>query len=492
MANAPIVLSDATSMLDEVYRMKAVRQQARFGATAQHISNKKVKWAGGAMHRKLVNQIYTGARVTSSLEATLPDSTKINTVDVTIEESHLRRLAATIGRSIPASLEMDGSEHAVFNIARELAVQSHQALGEKRNQLLNSNADCVKAIIDTMYADDGDTWSASTTLTAFLKLKSGSVSKFHEGEILDIRTGSDNADLRCAVTVNDVIPDEYLFGRNVGPGIVVTYLSAGTGGETNLDAVVADDELVAHGELAYNYPVTFNSLADLTSSPGAYFDQTRTTVGNRYLIPMGRDWSSGGTYGNGDGTKVDFDIDTHFGVMANSFARLLPGAREYMKGQENDDFKLTDAMIAQATPELVNEMAKQAGDSSKRFTTRLASDLDAAVRKKLVAVAGWHGSVLFHPNLPPIVLQPEPLMDEGEMRLFEPNAWEVIRMGGTSERPQWVPGGTIGGIWHPVYNAGSTNTILTMNLQAATFIIELFFCQQPKLLYRALGLQDTI
>ena len=409
MADPYVLLDDATDMLDQVYEMEPVVQEGRFGTTAQHIK-KETPFTGGKIEKKLLNMIYSGARATADLEADAPDPVKIDVAPIQIDEDDLRRLSITITHSIQAGMEVDGSKHAVWNLATQLALQSLQAIGEKRNQMLNSDSNAQKALVVEKYdpngaaygtsAADSATGNASGT-RAFLKIDSGSISAFHMGEIIDIHA-ADASNIRIIAKVLGVIHDTYMRGLAVGPGIVcqlATDSTYATGGDDNTFANVVDgDMIVNRGEAAgCGYAGAFNALMDITASPGAYFGETRATYTNQYLVPYGRDYSTGGTYGNGDGTKVNLDIDTHLGPFADLMGMLIPPARAY---RNNGEFQMTSAMVCQAQPDLVNEIARLAGDGTQRFTKRLATDLDAATRAKLVAQSGWVGSVIFHPSMP--------------------------------------------------------------------------------------------
>lgn len=487
MANeGQMLLAQATNLLDEVWDLQEVVQEGRFGSTAQHIKT-VTPWKGGAMHRKLVNMQYSGAIATADLEADAPNPTKIDLLDVEIQESHLRRLSFSISHSIQAQMETSDPDHAAYNIARELALQANETIGEKRNQLLNSDANARKCLVAAKYTVNGATYSQATT--AFLKIDAGSVSGFHQGEIIDIHSGS-TATVRVVAQVTDVIHDTYMLGANVGPGITVKVSTdyPSTGGycdDANFDNVVDNDMIVNRAELAgCGYHAAFSSLMDLTTTPGTYFGVTRTTAGNRFLIPYGHDYSVGGTYGSNNGTMVTLDIDAHFGPFADVMGLLIPPARAYRK---NKDFQLTDALVCQASPSLVNEIVRQAGQGSALFTRAVAADMDAASRAKLVAVAGWNGAVLMNPNTPPIVVQPEALAPANTIRMFEPNCWEFIRMGGNAPTMIKTPQGDI---WHNRRNTTTGN--LTSILDASGFVIEAPFCDQPRLNYVIQGVKSSL
>ena len=472
MADPYIVLSDATAMLDEVYDTDPIVQQARFGATAQHISRSD-SWKGGAMHKKFINQIFSRTLANSDLESDAPDAGKISTMDIKIEEANLRKLHFSLRYSIPAGMEVDGSDHAVWQLAKELVLQAQESLGEKRNQLIHQNADCVKALVAAVYNEDGTTYTAGQT-DAFIQIDNGSISAFHEGEILDIREASDNTDVQVTVTVNDVWHDPYYRDLNIGPGIVVTIDSDNNEGDANLDNIADNDEIVAHGEAAYGYPVGFETLC-LRTSPGAYFSVTdRAAVGYQFLIPYGRDWGT-----------VDLDVDTHFGIMADVMGMVFGPARASRRAK---GFRLTDAIVAICQPDLLNEAARQVGNASLQFTKEAVRNNAAAKMTNLTAVMGWEGVCLHHPSLPPIVLQSDPLATKNKIRFFEPSAFEWIRMG--NRKPTFIKQPGSGSIWHNRRNVTTGN--LTVHLDSSAFVIETLFCEQPKLVYSMDGVTSSL
>ena len=462
--DATLALADATEMMDEVYDLNVIPIDTRFGATAQHIMAED-QFLGGAMHKKVLTTTFTGARASASLESDAPDAYEIGTTDITIEESNLRQLAFTLKYTIPAGMQVRG-EHAVWDLATELTLQSAESVGEKRNQLLNQDANCVKALVAATYKFDGDTYPGGTATVAFIKIDNGSISAFHKGMILDIRNASTTT-IRVTATVNDVCHSTQYRGRDVGPGISVTYNStyAGAGNtDAHFDNVADNDEIVDHGETdGCGFDGSFSNLIDLSNDPSTYFGVNRSTQGNHYLVPYGRDYAS-----------ATMNVDTVFGQMNNILGMVFSKSREYRR---NRGFQMTQAIVCQAQPDLVADVARQVGEGSSRFTQKIASDFTGG-KSPLVAVAGWEGAVIHTPGLPPIVLQSEPLAPSNDIRVFEPSAFEWIRFG--PKRPQFIkaPGGPI---WHVRTNTSTGN--LTKTLQASAFVMETLYCNQPQLVY---------
>ena len=471
-SNLSVLLAQATDMIDEVYEMTPVAQEARFGATAKHIT-KETPWKGGAMHRKVINQQFSRTLASADLESDAPYAGRISTDDIEIQETNLRKVAFTVSKSIPAAKEVDGSKDAVWALANELVLQAQEAIGEKRNAMIHQDANAVKALVKQKYALAGSIYVAGQT-TAFLSIDNGSISSFKKGEILNIRVAS-TAVIRLTVQVDDVHHDRYYNELDIGPGIVCSYLASETAGtDTDFDLVVDNDEIVAHGEVdGVGFPMGFAQIfTRALATAGDYFSIVdRGAAGHQYLIPYGRAWGG-----------VDLDIDVHFGTMADTMGMVFGPGREYRR---NRNFQMTEAIVGLCQPDLFNEVTRQAGNASARFTMAMSSSIEEAKRRKLVGLHGWTGAVLQHGTLPPIALQSEPLTAAGTIRLFEPSTYEFIRFGG--KRPQFIPNGSAGGIWHARRDATTGN--LTMLMEASGFVIETLYCDQPRLAY---SMEDLI
>lgn len=484
--NQTISLSEALDMQDEVFELDPIVQAARFGATNQHIT-RVGDFSSGKTTKYLYKEQYSGARVTDTINADAHSAGQIDIQKIEIQETDLRRIGFPLVRDLIESALVDGSEHALFNLARELVLQGEESVGEKENILLNSNGDCVLGYVTKVYAAAGTAYSQAAS--AFIKV-TGSISAFKPGMYIHIRGGSTNTDLQVLAKVNDVCYDEYFMGYNIGPGIVCTITTDGVGADgtdSNFDTIDATanstpntDEICMSGEADDNFPAAFGALC----GTGSYFGITRTTAGNAYLIPTIRHWDSAGT---GLGTPTAFSTNSHLIPMVKTFGRMLSSARQYRR---NRGFMLTDAIVCQVHPDLLLSMVADFGDSNSRFNMKMASDFDTATRTKLVAVAGWDGGVLRTPLdvMPAIALQAEPLMPAGTFRLFEPSCMEVIRLKG--KKLQYVPNAA-GGYWHNMQNqttAGTTGSRLSMQVTAFGYVVETFFCDQPRLVYQADGL----
>ena len=332
--------------------------------------------------------------------------------------------------------------------------------------------------MDTVYNEDGTTYTSADSQTdAFIKITSGSISSFHPGEVIDVRQISVNGTVRATLQVDDVCHDTVFRGYSIGPGIVVQIHSENSG-DADLDLVADGDahEITGSGELEGGYTAAIDTLCN-RSSPGTYFTKNRATVGNFYLIPYGRDYTD-------SGSATTLNLDQHFGTMADTMGYLFgPGKA----ARRNSGFKLTSGLVALAPPDLCHEIDRQASETSRRFTREIAGSMDAAKRREMIGVHGWTGSVLLHSNIPPIVVQSEPLAKSGTIRIFEPHTIDFIRLGGRA--PTWIaaPGQPR---WHVRRNVSTGN--LTSIIEASGFVIEAPFCDQPRLWYSMEGLKSSL
>lgn len=465
------MLSHTTDMLAERFDLKTVPQQNRFGATSQHIQ-RVIPWNGTALNKTIETHMYTGARATSNLEADSGAFTsKPAVARIKIEESHLRRIGMPLRYTWITGELVDGSDDACYKLSTELKLQADLAAEEKRNQMLNGTSTLVKAAVAAKLNKVGGSYVANGTATdAFLGLSNGSLASFHEGQLLDIRNGSSTSTPRVTVQVNDVVHDIWWLGGNKGAGIVVTIHA----GAANLDAVLVGDHIVDSGETDGGYYASFSSLCDLGATPPDYFGIDRKLKGNGYLRPYGRNYAN-------NGVPVPLNIDAHFGAMADTLAYVVPQSRA-IRGARG--WKFSDALIAQCPPELVSEAIRQAGQDSQRFTKESPATLAEAERMKIVAVRGWDGVVIRTANLPPIALQSEPLAPSNTIRVWDPSAWEFIRLG--SGKPTWLPNDA-GGIWHNRRTPATGN--LAMEFDAFGFINECVFCDLPRSVYTIQGVR---
>jgi hypothetical protein len=173
--------------------------------------------------------------------------------------------------------------------------------------------------------------------------------------------------------------------------------------------------------------------------------------------------------------------------MFIQLSRMIPTEREVLQTEGVD---MTDAILCQAQPDLILEACKQAGNDNARFTQQLANTIPAAERRKLVAVNGWDGVVIRLPGFPPIAMVPEPLMQPGKIRLWDPNQWEFISLG--PNRPEWLRDG--GGIFHlNRQSAGSgSDAKLTPKYIAGCLMFNTVFCNKPRTVYEMQNLVDSI
>ena len=481
MSDYPVDLAMATLAMEEWYDLTPVAQQTRFGTTAKYIKRQEA-WKGSAMHEKLLIQPYTAARMTASLEADTPKASGFKFKDIEISQAYLRRITVPLAFSVAGRMLLAASESPINDLATTLITESKSALDEKIDQALNSSVTLGKSVIGgTPTNADGTAFTPGTT-TAFLPLSGGSIASIHCGEFLDIRTVA-AATVRCTVQVNDVILDTQWLGNTNGPGIRVTYSAAGA--DATMNNVAANDVVVANGEgLTDGFDSSFASLGSLGSSPSTYFGIDRRSVGNMFLLPYGRNYAVGGAAQN-------LVLDTVFANMCATLANLLGPSRSFRVGQ---GFELTDAIVCQAQQDLIIEAINQATNTNSRFTKEYASTLGEAQRKKLVAWSGFDGLVIRFPfpGIPPLVMETEQLCPANEIRVWDPNSWKIIRMGGKNGTGiNWLPAGPNGWIW--ATSPGTTAGTMSTTLRANGLVYMVPVCDQPQVgLYTIQGVKSSL
>lgn len=477
MADPMHILTQVDDAMSEHYDLEAVVIESRFGNTAAHI-DRTSSFKGASMHKKFYDQQFSRVIANDDIEGDLPSAGRLQAIDMEIQTSHLRSLDFQVDVSF-AALDLCTDAQAAWDLGTELFLQAEQAVGEKRNSMLHMNADMVLAQVKGSILDeDGTSYTSGDDQTdAFIPVDTGSISNFKRGQIIDIREGSDNTSVRVTCEVITVWHDEYFEGSAVGPGILVE-IADENDGDANLDNVADNDEICAVGETDVNYHAAFQSLFAL-SSPGAYFGKTRTTAANRFLQPYGRSYSD-----------AELDVEQHFGKMADTIGMMLPASRKQRRVRNlNGKFQMTDAVVAICQPSLLNEAARQCGEPNAFMTRSTARSESAAKGTKLVAVHGWDGVVLRHPNLPPIALQADPQCAPNRIYLIEPNTWEWIRQGSDGMKPTWVPGTVKGTRWHQMYTSGGN---ISKKYVAGGYVHEAPFCDQPQLNYLIDGVTSSI
>lgn len=475
MANWADLITNISEFMAEVYDLNLIPVEARFGNTAAHITRRQ-KLEGEKWHVKAFDTPYSRARVSSDLEADMPDAGKVAATDISITDTDLRQLAGSVAVSIPAMRQTENDSASALDLAVQKVLEVEEDIGEKRNALIHQGANPIKAIVNAIYNEDGTPYTPGQK-DAFIQINTGSAAGFHRGEYLEIIDAGDGI-ARCVVEVDDVEPGKRWRHLNIGPGLRVT-LADGTGAyvdentgtgdaDANLDNVIATDWLRRHDDSATGgFPGAFGSLCP-TSFAGAlaYFSVAdRRAAGYAFLLP------EYGYYGAA-GAPATLDIDVHFGDMADTLAYVLGKSRIKRRGR---GIEFTDAIVASARPEIVRFATLSAGDPGRRFNVIQPGTLSEAERRKLVAVYGWDGLLLKLPNLPPIALQVEALARENTIDVFDPSAFTWLHLG--DGRPEWLPG-EYGGKWSLRRNVTTGNRTLTFD--AAAVCWETLFCETPR------------
>jgi hypothetical protein len=496
MADDYFLLAEGSTIMGTHYDLEPKWQENRFGPTVRNIK-RRIPFAGmdasgtgvgsagtnAAMMIEMNPQIMTNARSGSDLEAVMPDATTMAGMMVGVNQSDMRRVAASLALSKLALDHYRGMPDASWNLAKEMRRQTDKAIAERQDQIINTSTG-AKGTVANVYAPGG-TSAYSSAGYAWIQL-STSPSMFHQGELITI-TQSSNTVSAVVVAVCHAPQFERL---NIGPGIMV-YAST----DTYLSSVTAGDTIYPAGETpsTSGYPCSMPALFNSSTTPGAFFDKTRygtTNWVNNFLVPYME-------YCGDASAPVPFDIDVHFGHMFATLAQMIPTERNNLapqKGEEN--IEISDAVITEASPAMVREISRQAGQPGSRWTRALPSTLGEA-GKKIIAVCGTTATVLIDPDMPPIVLQSNELMTPTNVRTWDPNQWAMIEMGGG--KPEWLKDPGSGSVWHQAYNitsAGSVASTTTLHLVpkyiAGAYVINTPICMRPKTGYEIQGVKVSI
>lgn len=461
MANEIQNASAVSAAMAEIYRLRPAKAQfTRFQATLKHFKPGGEKMRGESMHKKMFLEPYTGVRRVAVSESEFPLGRQIKHVDVEIDYDDFTEYQATITYTGLARRKTESRRDAVYRVAQELVGEAQDDFAGQVNVSLHQNDDCVMGLINGTPLD-ADGTSRTTGTTGFLPIDGGSISVFHPGQVIDIRSQSNNADVQVTVIVNDVYPTKVGPGTatTAGPGIVVTIAAENTGlsGDADLDNLVDNDEICLRGETEFNiqgFPTWFGT--------GAVFSITRTAIGSHWAVPFIYDKN------NGSGLPVTLDLEDHFGEIAEQLALAVNFGRSK---RVSSGITITEAMVAISTPSLLAEASRQVGDDV-RFTMAI----EEAERKKLIGRSGFSGAIWHSPTLGPVMLQSDAVATPNAIRFLEPDSWTILTAhDGSRKQIEWLD--KDGSRWHYIYG---TNGRLVNQLQAGALMRLAVFCDQPK------------
>ncbi|HUU82377.1 MAG TPA: hypothetical protein VM243_02630 [Phycisphaerae bacterium] len=487
-----VALTQADAMMNKVFERDHIVTSAYFGNTARFIQKRTPISRSTTV--KFLTQRYSGSGVTSNLEAdartaTLPE-TAVTELEIT--RSNLRRIDATIQHSFMAADVVDGGKLAIWNLAARQALEVLQNLDEKEDQLLNSDADALKAVVMAVYAADGSGAYGGSADTAILTIDQGGVSNFTPGEVIHIRDGTTAATLNNECVVTDVFEDGIVGTYDLGyPALRVQLTSATTasvmlsGTQTTItiesandafDQVADGDELVHQGDgSAVGFDAGFISMANIDNT---YFDVIRTTAGNNYLVPFNKSFASGGV-------DQPIDLAALFDWIAVTVSKHI-GPAAMQLARERIEF--SKSLVCQVPPDLMPCIERAVGDASRRWNVTTVQSLADAKAKKVLGVMGYDGVVVKTFSLPPVVFIPEQLMSPTTVRVWAPEVFEWLQLGNAGRQPLWLPNDA-NGRWHTRRNVTTGN--LSVVKDAFAYRVVAPFCRCPKLVANATGLTSS-
>ncbi|MDD4888396.1 MAG: hypothetical protein PHU85_00570 [Phycisphaerae bacterium] len=419
--------------LDRIMRLRPDKAQfVRHDKSLRHIRAEKLMLKGEKAIIKVETSAAAGAvpvgdPVTAE-QLEFPAARSSGHSDITIEWSHLAEIRQSVRYTGLAEQQTKDLKTAIYKAALKMVRDVDLDMAHTVSSLLHSNGDCVLAKVDTVYVEDGSaTWSGNGN-TAYIKIKEGAIGNFIPGQVLDFRAVSDNDNVRVTAYVRDVFamnegPDGT---RGRGPGIRVTLHADNLGvGDTDFDNVAPNDEITFQGAKAYNFsslPVWF--------STAAVCGITRTSSGSAWAVPHIKWFDASG---DGTGTKVTLDLETHLGELAQELADAVIRGRAM---RDVDSLSISEGYITMiARPPLCSEFSKQVGDG-----VRYTDTLDKEGKKKLFGTSGFDGGFWHDPLLGPIAFQPDPKATPGTIRMLDTGSWMwVIGHTGSGNSADGIP-----------------------------------------------------
>ncbi len=368
---------------------------------------------------------------------------------------------------------------AVAELAEKVVGQIEEDFDTQRDVALFQPGTCEMFTVKQIYNVDGTTFTgAAASDAAYIAIQGGSIAQVQKGDWLCIIDVADHSTINAYIEVNDVI-----HGKNgpmtsagtrvsgIGPGIIATpYNSAKVAANWNaVGTPAATDHIARSGEFhntAASYR-NFHGFEDFFNPTVAIFRDESGTAMNRYSA--GNQWQVPETFcfdstGDGTGTAVDFDVDTHFGQVEDVMALRVKTARDQRRSANTNsgsDITLPEVLTLHTTPALVNDVVSQCKDT-QRLTSAIAMRPDEATRRRFFGELGGDGFVYHSPTLGYITLNPSAACRPNRMFCVDPQSAFWLRMGNT-DGVEWLQQG--GSRWMRL--EGDTNRTPTFQMQAS-------------------------
>ncbi len=419
--------------------------------------------------------------------AEFPVATKFDYTELSVIENDLKMFRATKQWNEIEQIKSMKEKYSVANLAIKLSQDIEGDFAGQMNAAIHQNSSAHAAKIDGIYDADGTSFTgASAHATAYINIKSGSISQFQVGNVLDMYD-SDGTTLNIRVVVQGInygIDGPRSSGTpvaDIGPGffaepcdefgVVESTAWNAVGTPASNDYIARDGEFTTVASSYRNingFPAFFDSTNDIyRDSDGTALD--REAPAQAWQIPEMFDAST-------EGSEVDFDMELHFGLVEDTMPyRLKTGRRSRMKSE--DGLALMDTLVAITTPRILNDAVREAS-ASRQFTVAMSSTLSDAARKKQFGKVGFNGIAFQSASLGSIALQADPVHQPFKMTIVDPNSWFWLTFAGARGKVQWLDMDSKGSIWA---RKVGTNGRPTFYLHGGAHMTASLQCDQPAL-----------
>ena len=515
---AETAIDAALATKEQVKRAPA--QFTRQGKTSQWFSPRTQMLAGEKTKFRVFTKGYRGARATNfaGLAGTEgPVPMKIGHVECSYSWDDLMGIRAGVKWNMMQDLKHKDLNLAVYHLVEELFAEAEADTVERISTglMLSYTASMARGV--AMFDADGTTMTGiAGHAPAYLQIKDGPVSRFQQGDVLDlydVDSASGTDYLNARVYVHDVIHGENgppVAGgtrvENLGPGLVVEpcAVNGDTTTGTGYDTVYSAAAKVAAGtdflDCFIARSTEFQTSTTVTSAgPNNYhgfqdwFDWGTSTLRDgdgTYLVKTNPSYAwtnpmvvtpDGVTIGTSS-TYVEFDPDEHLVELADNYINMVKAGRAKrrslgvgMPGGVNKEIQISDNLLAICEPKMLTHIVNGAEDKL-RFTHASTMNEAAAKALRMIGVEGFEGYVWHSPTLGEVCFQPDTNCTPHSMYITEPSSWFWIEPPG-GQGVKWLQHGGGSRIW-PI--AGDTLGTPTMSRQAMAYSMIGLMCDQPR------------
>ena len=469
-------VGDLDTAMARLYQLHPAKAQFhRQGGTSRWFAGRSKTFEGTRFEFNAFDTPMTNIRKSdfaTARAAALPAARDISSTWLSYDVDDLCMIQGSVKWNILERERSNSRKTSIYRLAKKVFNEFNNDFVDNTNRAIHQNADAQMALVDTVYAVGGTTYSSNRY--AFIKIKTGQIGQFLKGMVV-------NTDATESLTILDVVhgDDCWYEGTRtagVGPGIRV---DAGSGNTVDSSA---DDAITMSGETTGDNFHGFPDWMDPTTN--VYFDEGGTAIDRD---ASGNTWSHCYVHTVGaSGSEVEFDLDQHMRPVANVRSQMVGIGRTGRRNAE-EDIVIPSAALAITTSDLVNFMVNEASDT-QRFTLAMATSMDAATRKELFGEVGFRGMVYQSPTMGSVAFQADAAAQQYKIRILEISSWLWLQLHGGRRNIKWIRN-SAGGRIHNVYDVDSTGRN-TWYVQAAAGCAMALVCDQPAANIEITGVRD--